>query len=486
MNLNAFKPFFSFIEPSWSPKFTYGLTHFYNKVRSSIDWDSYSVIKPATEECGEVLLGQIPVKSFQAPLIKKLSGNGLVVSCNDNFELAGIGAFCNIIPPHSWTYYSVDHQHLPFTDYASNADPSLIIMTLEKMVHAHTMGESVFIHCKAGRSRSALVAALFLCITDESKKNQLLRAENNQQIEDVLTNTIDFLKTVRPQVSVDRAKLNLGRSLLKQYIQYWQGVHPESFLFNVPVQEENKLSAYQALTIISQSDEYKFVWDQAYKNLAIFPTVKAFAENIYKYIETNQDKNFHIDQLISLVMLDMKEDEVLIVKNLHDTYLAKEEYIRLLKNYPTAIQDLGLDLLDKILKSKLSYPEKTMWITKTSAYLKEPSAEQFARYNKQIDSALAHPSLPLQIIGGTMMLLGAAIIMVAVVGGFLASGGFLGITLGTIGAASFGAFQGAIGKLVYDHGTSSKIALASHTLINKVVEDSSHNRDSGNNSPCCP
>jgi hypothetical protein len=68
MNLSAFKPFFSFIEPSWSPKLTYGLTHFYNRARSNIDWNSFSVIKPASEHCGEVLIGQIPVKSFHSAL----------------------------------------------------------------------------------------------------------------------------------------------------------------------------------------------------------------------------------------------------------------------------------------------------------------------------------------------------------------------------------------------------------------------------------
>jgi hypothetical protein len=66
----------------------------------------------------------------------------------------------------------------------------------------------------------------------------------------------------------------------------------------------------------------------------------------------------------------------------------------------------------------------------------------------------------------------------------LATGGFLGITLGTIGAAAFGAFQGCIGKLIYEHGMVDKIAVASHTLVNKVIEENRGTSDIDDES-CC-
>lgn len=469
MNFSAFKPFFSFVEPSWSPKVTYGLTHFYNRARSNIDWNGFSLIKPAAKGCGEVLLGQIPIQPFRNTLVKKLSGNGLVVSCNDHFELAGIGAFCNIIPPHSWTYYSVDHQHLPFTDYASNADPSLIILTLQKMVHVHNKGGAIYLHCKAGRSRSALIAALFLCITDEAKINQLSQVETVLQIEDILTKTIAELKVARAQVSVGKAKLALGVNVLCQYIQYWHGVLSPD-LFNSLTHAENNLCAYQALNIISQSDEYKFVWDQAYKNPYIFPTVKNFAEAMYQYIEKNPAQQVNIDPFIKRVLKSMKEGELQIIVNLHDTYVAKEQFINQIKHYPFAIQDLGLDLLDKVLKSELSYPEKTAWLTKTNAYLSNPDAQCFAQYKAEAQLAFNRPSHTLSAIGSSMMVLGVAVIAAAIVAGFLATGSFWVLAWGCIGTAAFGAFQLAIGKLIYEQGKSNKIAIASHMLISTISE----------------
>ncbi len=169
MKASIFKPFFSFPEPHWSPKFIYGVTHFYHRARAHIDWDSFNIIKSASEFHGELLLGQMPITPFRELLVKKLSGKGLVVSCNDNFELSGVGALCNIIPPHIWAYYNIKHHHLPFTDYSSNADPFLVVQTLEKMVDVYNSKGSIYIHCKAGRSRSAFITALFLCIVDEEK-----------------------------------------------------------------------------------------------------------------------------------------------------------------------------------------------------------------------------------------------------------------------------------------------------------------------------
>lgn len=478
MHLSVFKPFFSFVEPLWSSAFTYGATHFYNQARAIIDWHSYNLIKTASEQQGAVFLGQMPVKSFRDALVKKLAGNGLVVSCNDQFELAGIGAFSNIIPPHSWTYYTVDHQHLPFTDYDSNAAPSLIIVTLQKMIEVHNKGGAIYIHCKAGRSRSALIAALFLCISDEGNKKKLLHSEGDQQVEELLRAKIVQLKSERAQVSVDNAKIGLGVRVLKQYIKYWHGAHSSPYKFTLFSYDDNKLTAYQALNTIAQSDEYKFVWDQAYRNTSIFPTVKTFAAGIYNYVEKHEGQLFDIDQLIRFVLQDMDENEIQIIKNLHDTYVVKEEYIKLIKKYSTTIQNFGLELLHEILKSDLSYSEKTAWLAKTNAFLERPVSERLAQYKKEIQPALTHPSRTLQAIGGVMMLLGAAVMLVSVVGAFLIGGGFSSIVLGSFGVAAFGGFQCVIGKMIYDHGASGAMSRTTHDFLNKIMEDDCNNEAS--------
>jgi protein-tyrosine phosphatase len=470
MNLSAFKPYFSFKEPTLVPKLSYGFTHFYNKARVHIDWECLSVIKKATECSGALILGQMPIYSFRESLVQKLAHNGLVVSCNDHFELAGIGTLCDIIPPHIWGHYKIDHQHLPISGFASKTDPLLIVQTLEKMVDVYDKKGSIYVHCKAGRSRSALITALFLCITDNVIKLQLLQAQTNQEINAILLHAVNHIKMLRSQVSIDQDKLALGVLVLKNYIQFWQGTHYEPRIFALPADLKDQLTAYQALTNIVQSDEYKFVWDQAYKNPAFFSVIKRFAERIFLRIEQSKEPFFVIDQFIASVLNDFNDEESEIIMSLHEFYSANEEFIKELNNYSDSIQSLGLDLLDKIIKSNLSYAKKTDWLKKTSIYLNNPGPAQLEQYNKEIEAALIQPSITLQIIGGAMILLGAAVIMVTMVAGAFASGSFLGVSLAIIGAGAIGAFEMVIGSLVYEHGTSDAIARASDDLLRQVSE----------------
>ena len=470
MKLDAFKPFFSFPEPLWSPKVVYGLTHFYNRARTYMDWNSFSIIRPASELHGELILGQIPITSFRELLVKKLFGTGLVVSCNDNFELSGVGALCNIIPPHVWSYYGIHHHHLPFTDFASNADPHLVIQTLETMAAVFYNKGSIYIHCKAGRSRSALIIALFLCVNEESIRQSLLLTVDDNQLKIILINTIKQVQKLRSQVSVDSNKLTLGVEVLKYYIQHWKKNESPIDLVSLPEKEQINLNASETLNRIAQSDEYKFVWDQAYKNPSIFPIVKSFSENLYSYIEENKTNTFIIDNLIGIVLQDMNKKTQEVILELHRLYLESELFIKEINKYSNSIQNLGLDLFYKILKSNITYTEKTTWLKKISSFLHDPSPEQFEKYNKEIHAALIHPSLSLQIIGGAMITLGVAVIMVSLVASALASGGLFGIALATIAASGFGAFQVLIGKLLFDHGSSDRIARAAKVLVEGVMD----------------
>ncbi len=173
----------------------------------------------------------------------------------------------------------------------------------------------------------------------------------------------------------------------------------------------------------------------------------------------------------------MEEKKKLVIMDLHLLFLENEQFIKEINKYSNAIQNLGLDLLYKILKSNLSYVEKTIWLKKTSTFLNDPSPKQLEQYNREIHAALIHPSLSLQIIGASMMVLRAAVIMVALLAGVLASGGFLGIALATLAAGGFGAFQIGIGKLLHDHGLSDEVARASQALVYKVIDDEDSEED---------
>ena len=167
----------------------------------------------------------------------------------------------------------------------------------------------------------------------------------------------------------------------------------------------------------------------------------------------------------------MEEEKGSVILELHLLYLENELFIKEINNYSNTIQNLGLDLLYKILKSSISYADKTSWLIKTRTFLADPSSEQLEKYNKEIHAALIHPSLSLQLIGGAMIVLGAAVVMVSLIAAALANGGFLGVALATLAASGFGAFQMIIGELFYEHGLSDHIARAAQTLVHEVLEE---------------
>lgn len=459
MTCSVFKTYFDLFPPSLGSKISYGVTHFFNRARSYADWESFSVIRAANDKQGEVLLGQITIDSFHNTLTKKLN-NGLVVSCNDCFELSGVGSLANVIPPHSWSYYNITHHHLPFTDFSDNASPLLIIQTLQKMQEVHNNKEAIYIHCKAGRSRSAFLASLFLCITDQDIKQQLLNAKNDACIESIYMSSIQKLQQYRPQVGVGKDKIALGVGVLKKYIKYWNGATEEIELFD-------RLNKNDSLSMIAQSSEYKFLWQQAYKNPDIFPIIQLFAKEMYLQAEKEENQAFDIDELIHTVLINMTDDKRAIIQQLHFLYVASEELMEQIWLYPENIQSLGIDVLNKVLKSAASYKKKTEWLTQTIAYLKDP-VQQLDIYTKKINSDLINQSPALQIIGSAMMVLGVALIMVALLAGCLATGGFGGVAMAMLGAAGLGGFEIGIGKLVYNYGSSDGVAQSSYQLVNQV------------------
>lgn len=530
MEISAFKPFFSFPAPSGASKLAYGLTHFYYKPRPHFNWNPFRVIKKATSQTGEVLLGQIPTRSFHKTLIDKLSNGGLILSCADHFELSGVGAMAATIPPYAWTFHKVDHHHLLFSDRYSKTESTLIILALQKMLDVHQSNGSIYIHCKPDSSRSIFLAALFSCITDEDIKQQLVKDQDDSKIALTLKNKMQQLNASLLRVHLDKAQTSLGIHILKYYISYWQRarlVSPLVEKIDFPVDEFNagqKLNANQALDVITQSDEYKFMWVQAYRNPDVLPIVQSFADRLYQHVEQNKDKKFVIQEIILSVFAAMEQNKAEVIKQLHKVYYESELFVQDADHYsnliqcevfslfneliksslscvseginqnenviaqlgsfhlerklfineinqcPALIQEAGLNLLNVILKSDISCKEKTLWMKKSNALLKNPE-KALLGYKKAMESALQHPSLALQIIGISMMALGVAIIMVSLLAGVLASGGLLGIALATVGAATFGGAFIALGALLYERGLGDDIATRSRVLIDSLATE---------------
>ena len=91
---------------------------------------------------------------------------GLVVSVVDYNEFVAYPepVVRPVVSPRHWKEKNVDHILLPMSDFKANASNASIIATVKAMREYIQSGKAVYIHCKAGRSRSALLCAIYIAI----------------------------------------------------------------------------------------------------------------------------------------------------------------------------------------------------------------------------------------------------------------------------------------------------------------------------------
>jgi atypical dual specificity phosphatase len=99
-----------------------------------------------------VYLGAIPF-FFHVPRLKKI-GISAVVNCCD--EYSG--------PVKSYEKFGIQQLHLPITDFVAPT-PAEIETAVQWMRSRRDEGCSVYVHCKAGRARSATMVLCYLIST---------------------------------------------------------------------------------------------------------------------------------------------------------------------------------------------------------------------------------------------------------------------------------------------------------------------------------
>jgi len=141
-------------------------------------------------------LGALPLKQTffgktfrnDAETLKKLN-IGAVLSVTEPFENTSEGFFLSAITPDDWKQRNILHLQLSTPDFGTIARDKidLGVAFIQWNMQA---GRSVYVHCKAGRGRSALIEHCYLM------KHHSMNAE-------------DALKTLqdkRPQVGLEKAK----------------------------------------------------------------------------------------------------------------------------------------------------------------------------------------------------------------------------------------------------------------------------------------
>lgn len=103
-----------------------------------------------------VILGALPFKSMTDELVRKENVRG-VITMNEEYETK---FFCN--SPEEWRAAGVEQLRLSTVDLTGVPTMDHIQRGVDFALQHQNEGTSVYIHCKAGRSRSATVAAAYL------------------------------------------------------------------------------------------------------------------------------------------------------------------------------------------------------------------------------------------------------------------------------------------------------------------------------------
>lgn len=165
-------------------------------------WDNYNEITP------NVFLGRLPSTDIEAD-IDALFGDpsnedrGLIVACNDYFELAGVGAhYQNVVAPAKWEEsHKICHHMVMIPDFTAKVENTLMLDTLALMREYSEANKPIYIHCKAGRSRSTMMLALHMIQMDPAKYVVKKDDGSIDGKESFLKAVVD-IKAKRPHVSV--------------------------------------------------------------------------------------------------------------------------------------------------------------------------------------------------------------------------------------------------------------------------------------------
>jgi len=136
-------------------KITFYPTLLYNVVMekvSSRNW--YDRIDEA------VILGAIPFRSDLPKLLSSDANVKRVITLNEDFKLRFSKRWT--VQPEEWASLGVKHLHLKVVDLVAAPSVEQTRSGVEFIREAKALNESVYVHCKAGRTRSATVVAAYL------------------------------------------------------------------------------------------------------------------------------------------------------------------------------------------------------------------------------------------------------------------------------------------------------------------------------------
>ncbi len=176
-------------------------------------------------------LSSLPMRGDEENLIKKVNAPDsdamLVVSAVDKYENHETLFLMDPVRPEEWkktfkidqNEIKVDHEQLIMKDFSSGdkIDIKSAAEIVIKIQQFRNEGNSVLVHCKAGRTRSAMLVACVLAIYDMGQ----LPENATKSPEELIDLAAKFIETKRPQIKVKDVKktavkiVNMVRNILR-------------------------------------------------------------------------------------------------------------------------------------------------------------------------------------------------------------------------------------------------------------------------------
>lgn len=117
-----------------------------------VRWSWYSRIDDI------IVLGGMPFRSMIRELLD-VENVGGVVCCTEAYETQ---AAWKAVDENEWREHGIEFFALPMTDFVGTASRSSIDEAVKFVDEVAKRGKSVYVHCKAGRTRSALFVSCYL------------------------------------------------------------------------------------------------------------------------------------------------------------------------------------------------------------------------------------------------------------------------------------------------------------------------------------
>jgi predicted protein tyrosine phosphatase len=154
----------------------------------------------------------------------------LIVSAVDYFELAGSFLLGKMATPKDWLEKDVNQVSLPIQDFGADVSDECIVKTIFEMRKCILEGNAVYVHCKAGRGRSAMLCAIYLAVFDEKY--------SNLEVTEAFVKILEQLKAKRSEVKLDDIKQSKAKKVIQHVRNLLNGLGSDTD--NLPENNKDK------------------------------------------------------------------------------------------------------------------------------------------------------------------------------------------------------------------------------------------------------